>query len=604
MTRSTLLAALAVCTFSASAETTAAAAPAKLSTVVVTASRAEQSSEQLSAATVIIDRAQIELAQANDLAELLRFTAGFDIGRNGGPGQTTSLFVRGGNSNHTLVLIDGVPINNATTGAAALQHIAPAMIERIEVIKGPRASLYGSSAIAAVVNVITRRADQASGQLQASLGAHNASDLSAQGAFVAENGGRLNLLLQRQRSDGIPPVRGSTLGGDYQLRTVQMQGEVPVASALLSAQLWHAEGSVGYTDLFTGSQDLHQETRNRSIRSAVSGKLSEHWSSELALSDAADRVQQRESPDYADTRRSGIAWQNQFSISPQQQLSLGAGYSREQVDSLSFGARVEESRDIREFSAEYLLHAARYSLQANLSGIDHDAFGDQLLWNLELGHDLLDSLRLFALAGTGFRAPSALDRFGFGGNPELDAESSRSLEAGLRWQPSDAWRNELRLFETLVDDLVSFDPSRTSPANPFGSLANIERARIQGLEISSQWQNGSWLAQFSGTLQDPENQTTGATLLRRAKQSAALRFSRKLGHHQLGLNLLASGPRDDFGSELGGYALLNLSAQIQLQPGLLLQARLENALDKDYQTAAGYRHLGATAQLGLNWTLQ
>ena len=203
MTRSTLLAALAVCTFSASAETTAAAAPAKLSTVVVTASRAEQSSEQLSAATVIIDRAQIELAQANDLAELLRFTAGFDIGRNGGPGQTTSLFVRGGNSNHTLVLIDGVPINNATTGAAALQHIAPAMIERIEVIKGPRASLYGSSAIAAVVNVITRRADQASGQLQASLGAHNASDLSAQGAFVAENGGRLNLLLPHVRHFGL-----------------------------------------------------------------------------------------------------------------------------------------------------------------------------------------------------------------------------------------------------------------------------------------------------------------------------------------------------------------------------------------------------------------
>ena len=136
--------------------------------IVVTATREKQDLERTMAPVLVIDRDEIELSLARDLADLLRFHAGLEISRNGGTGQTTSLFVRGTDSNHVLVMIDGIKINPGTIGGAAIQNIRPDMIQRIEVVKGPRSSLYGSDAIGGVINVITRKAD---GQMEFTAGA-------------------------------------------------------------------------------------------------------------------------------------------------------------------------------------------------------------------------------------------------------------------------------------------------------------------------------------------------------------------------------------------------------------------------------------------------
>ena len=130
-------------------------------TIIVTATRTEIPLKDAIVPVTVITREDIELSLATDLSELLRFEAGIDIGRNGGPGQSTSIFLRGSESNHTLVLIDGVRINPGTLGGAAIQHIAPEVIERIEIVKGARSALFGTDAIGGVINIITRRAEDA-----------------------------------------------------------------------------------------------------------------------------------------------------------------------------------------------------------------------------------------------------------------------------------------------------------------------------------------------------------------------------------------------------------------------------------------------------------
>ena len=140
---------------------TTAADMAPGDTIIVTATRTEIPLSDAIVPVTVITREDIELSLATDLAELLRFQAGIDIGRNGGPGQTTSVFMRGTESNHTLVLIDGVRINPGTLGGAAIQHISPEIIERVEIVKGARSALFGTDAIGGVINIITRRADKA-----------------------------------------------------------------------------------------------------------------------------------------------------------------------------------------------------------------------------------------------------------------------------------------------------------------------------------------------------------------------------------------------------------------------------------------------------------
>lgn len=161
----------------------AASEDAPQADIVVTATRSPISVDDAIVPVTVITRQDIEQSLAADLAELLRFEAGLDIGRNGGAGQSTSLFMRGAESNHTLVLIDGVRINPGTVGGAAIQHIAPELVERIEIVKGARSALFGTDAIGGVINVITRREDRA--WLEGSVGG---------GSFATRSGDRKSVV--------------------------------------------------------------------------------------------------------------------------------------------------------------------------------------------------------------------------------------------------------------------------------------------------------------------------------------------------------------------------------------------------------------------------
>jgi vitamin B12 transporter len=233
---------------------------------------------------------------------------------------------------------------------------------------------------------------------------------------------------------------------------------------------------------------------------------------------------------------------------------------------------------------------------------DHQTAGSEPTWNLEYGYALGAHTRVYALTGSGFRAPDATDRFGFGGNPQLEPEHSRNYEAGLRHALSDRQTLEFSAFRNDITDLIEFV---TLSYDPFaGENRNVARARIEGVEAAWAYAGGGWQARVEAIYQDPRNRQDDSLLLRRARESLTVSLSRALGPVLLGFDVLATGDRQDFGYPkpvtLGGYVLANLTAQWQATRSIALAARAENLLNSQYELA----HTFNTPDRGVYLTLR
>lgn len=587
----------------------AAAAPAfaeqpsaELDPVVVTATLSESQLSRTLAPVIVITRAEIERAQAFDLAELLRFHAGLDVARNGGAGQATSVFIRGAESNHTLVMVDGVRINPGTIGGAAFQNLSPEMVERIEVVKGPRSSQWGSDAIGGVINIITRRPAAAlTGEARASAG----SDATWEGALgLAHRGERFEGGVSVDQFDtrGFPAQDAATEDTGHARTSVSGSLATTAGAARLAARHWQAEGKTDYLDFSATRVD--QDFRNSSTLLEATAPVGGGFAARAALTHATDEARQNQSDDYAVTRRSGVELRGDWTGAAAS-VALGAQAYREEADSLVFGTRFDVRTDVAAVFAQGAADAARHHAVVAARYTEHEAFGGHLTGDLEYGFDAWRGGRLIAAAATGFRAPDATDRFGFGGDPDLAPEESRNLELGLRQQLAGAHALSLAAFDNRIEQLIEFV---CLDAFCFtGENRNVARARIRGIEAGWRWRPGAWSATVEGIVQDPIDETTGERLARRAGKSLTASLSRRLGRVDLGGDLLAQGRREDsaFSATVnGGYAIWNATAGWQALPGLMLQARGENLLDKDYATAAGFRSPGRAGYLTLRYALR
>ncbi|MGQ0585920.1 MAG: TonB-dependent receptor domain-containing protein [Gammaproteobacteria bacterium] len=588
-------------------EQVAPEAATQLETVVVTAAGRETPARDALAALVVITREEIERAQATDIAELLRLHAGVEVGRNGGPGAVTSVFIRGGESTHTLVLVDGIRINPSSSGGAALQNISPDAIERIEIVKGPRATLYGSDAIAGVINIITRAPAVPAAEVRGRAGSFGTRDASL---FAAAGDGASGVALQAQhiKSDGFPPQPALTQDRGFRNSTASVRATTRSGEVSFGAQAWLAGGTSEYTGFF-GPAD--QDFRNQVLAVDASATPLPAWALHLGLSRMLDEVTQNQSADFVRTERFALDWSNVIALGAGSHLSLGTWLAREEVRAALFGSAVAEDRDVASAFVQYEVAAGPHRALAALSAADHDAFGTRTDWNAEYGFDLSARTRLVAAAGTGFRAPDATDRFGFGGNPDLEPERARNYEAGVRYEIAPRHGAELRLFRASVDDLVSVEcVGNCFDADPFNDVfmaVNVDEYRNRGAELSWRLDAGGWSANASLLVQEPRSAArpdpcSGTQrLCRRADESAAAGVLRRWNRYSLGLDALAVGERVDFaGAPLAGYALLNLTAGAELGK-FQVGARIENLLDRDYQTAAGFSQAGRSAYLTLGW---
>jgi vitamin B12 transporter len=591
-----------------------------LGDVTVTATRTPLIADQEVAPVIVIGPEQLKLAQGQDLATVLRNYAGLDTAANGGPGEATSLFLRGTNSNHTLVMIDGVKISPGNGFGSALQNIRLTDVERIEIVKGPRASLYGSEAIGGVINIITKKASDG-----LEYGAH----LGAGRYGTYDNGGEVSygagdsdigLSADDYHTDGFPAQVGWPLDSGDQDRTVSAHGRAKLGGVDLGFNHWQSKSYTQYvgTETVAGSVPAAQDSQDAVSAVDVGGHPLANWRSNLNLSHMLDETDQLQldsfappgvsQADFVHTQRNVADWQNDLSLSDAQLLTLGLYTEAEATAYYSFGAGNPENHRVNALYAEDDLDFSDQRLV--LAGRDtHDqSFGDHFTYNIDYGYDLNDTAKLTAGAGTGFRAPTAEERFdAFSGNPALKPESSQNLELGLRQKFGASQSLSLSVFRNKLDELIVFDPTPVPPVYLFGRNQNVGRARVEGLEAEYQLTGGDWSWRTDAILQNPENLDNHTYLLRRARHTLTTNLDWHDDLTTAGVNLLLTGSRTDADFNTGapvtdgGYALLGVSLHRELGAGFAALMRVDNLLDAKYQTASGYNTAGRSLFLQLEY---
>lgn len=578
------------------------AAPA-IENIVVTASRGAEALTDTLAPVTVITRDDIERLQSQDLPDLLIGLPGVNFASNGGPGKSGSLFLRGTESDHVMVLIDGIKVGSATSGSTPLEQIPADQIERIEIVRGPRSSLYGSEAIGGVIQIFTRRGSRKDQTPSFAMGGGSRGDGRMEAGLRGGSGNTwYSLSASGRTTEGVDvrPSLGEPDRDGYRNLTGSLRaGHTFENGAEVSASLLHAEGDNDYD----GSSQNESETRNQVIGLSASLDPSARWHSRVSAGhslDESDNFLDGVFVSQFDTQRDTLSWQNDVQMHPEHKLRVGLDYQNDRVDSTT--AYAETERDNVGVFAVYQGSRGAHDLQLSLREDDNQQFGRNATGGASYGYRFANGLRAVATYGTAFKAPTFNELyFPNFGSPDLDPEEARHVEVSLAASTAGyAWA--LNAFQTRVDDLIAFDADLEAPAN-------IDRARIEGLEaqLGTTWQDLK--LQTYLTWLRPENDAGGAndgnTLPRRRQRSARLDADYAHRRFSAGLSLFgASRGYDNIANttRLPGYATLNLRLGWQVLPQWLLQLEGRNVLDKHYETAATYATYGASVMATVRFT--
>jgi len=606
-----------------------AAAGADPNRIVVTGSREPAAAGWLAADLVVIDAEQIRASTADSIEDLLRREAGLQLSRNGGPGASAALLIRGAGSGNTLVLVDGVRIGSATLGQVEFEGLSLGMVERIEVLRGPGSSLYGADGAGGVVQIFTRRGGQgthagawlAAGQYGAAEGAVHAS--GRMGAFDLAGS------LSHEQLDGVSTLRAGDRFGNHnpdrdgsRRTTAQSQlGWRPaeghrVGLSLLQSKLdsrFDASEFLPPDYAQDPSPDFHNKLDNQIASLEHRGEWNAAWTTTLRASAHEDDLHSGGTViDRFRTRREQLDAQASWRIDADQRLTLAYEGLTEKATSSAFVADLQ--RDNHALVLAWLGALGPVRTQADLRHDDNSAYGQVTTGRLGGSMKLGEAWRVRTLAGSSFRAPSFNDQGypGYGIPPgvydgfDIKPERGVSIEFGVdgRWADVDlsatAWRNRMR-------DLIVYEADRSfcpdDPSYDFGCAANVGHSRMQGLTLSGGWQAGGWQLRGQADFIDAKNADTGARLNRRAAHQFSVSAEYTLGDWRFGAAVLQVGARPDGGATLPEETTLDLKARWQFAAHWTLEAKVINATDEDLQPVRDYQGLGRQAWLGVRYEL-
>ncbi len=558
--------------------------------LVVTATKTSLPKDNVLVPIIIIDAEDIALSGANNVSEILQIMAGVDIATNGGSGQLTSVFMQGANSNHTLVLVNGIKINDMATGIAAIQNINPNIIDRIEIIKAPRTSLYGSNAIGGVINIITNQIFQPGYQVGYKTGSDKTSMLDLSSQFTTEKlqGG---LHFNQYRTDGFPAKQESDVNSGHKNDSLNAFLNFTEDDWFIHSSIWFSSGTTEYLDFF--QSPVSQDFENLSGSIDINKTMSEQWTANLNIGFTTDDLDQNDLVDFNDSKKLFFEWQNNFQVNENHQIVMGAYWADESFEANNYGLMIDTKKQSKALYLEDMIAHGRHRFLAAARLSNKEEIDDKATWNLEYGYAINPVLRLFINSGKAIRNPSGFDLYGFGGNQELTAEESKNVGLGFVLTPANNTSIEFSAFNNKTEDLIAFDYSDFK-------LYNIERTRTQGIESRFQWLVNDWNISVNAKLQNPKNNTTGEVLLRRAKKTLSLGLRRSFGTLDVNLNLLESGSRTDFGGvKLDGYTLANMTLQYHFNEAWLMRAVIQNVSDETYMLADGYNTAKRKVFLGI-----
>lgn len=609
-----LLTALSVTAFSGWAQDSGS------DSLVVTANRFQQPVNTVLAPVTVVTRNDIERWQSHSLIDVMRRLPGVDVAQNGGLGQTSSLFIRGTNSSHVLILVDGVRLNQAgVSGSSDLSQFPVAMVQRVEYIRGPRSAVYGSDAIGGVVNIITTP-DKTGTTLGAGVGSDGYQNYGVSTHQRLGENTRATLLGDYTYTKGFDIVAEGNTGG---LRQPDRDGFMnkTLYGALEHdfSQAWSGFiRGYGYSnrtayegfynsftpDVLVDTRQLYSQTWDAGIRfnqdifhsqliSSYSHTKDYNYDPHLGREDASATIDE--------IKQYNLQWINSVDI---EHGNVGGGIDWQKQTTQPGTNYLDDGYEIRNtgFYLTALQQFGDFTFEGAARSDDNTQFGQHGTWQGSAGWEFIEGYRFVASYGTAFKAPNLGQLYGYGGNKNLDPEESKQWEgafegltAGVTWRLS-GYRND-------IDDMIDYD-------NNLRQYYNIGKVRIKGVEATASFDTGLLTHNIGYDYVDARNAVTDTPLVRRAKQQVKYQLDTQIYDADWSLTYHYLGTRydTDFGTypsqkvKMGGVSLWDVAVSYPVTSHLTVRGKIANLFDKGYETVYGYQTAGREYNLSGSYT--
>jgi vitamin B12 transporter len=628
------------------ASTVSVSASNPINPIIVTATRTPTKASDVLADNVYIGPEEIEQAGQTSLVELLQRQKGVTISSYGTGGSNASVFLRGTTNNQTLVLIDGVRIDDSINGGTNWSVIPLSIIDHIEIVFGPQSSLYGSDAIGGVVQIFTKKGDGPP-KVGASFGygsyGTSISEASINGSTEGDQKIRYSLAASQTLSMGFNTIAPNNKDG---LSASGRTGYVQDSITGRLSQEWSKGQEFGLQFLnsrlnnqlpgLDPQQFIFQQVQNQVSQLGTyslysKNRLMSNWLSLLQVSaqtgsSLTHAPNTPDNPAYDSTlnqRQNTFTWQNDFAIG----TDILQVLAERKTQKMSSNQLNYNNGDFNNFTAPYPMlgfsetrntnsGAIAYQLKrgvhiANLS-LRNDSisgYGPQTTGAAAYGYFFTKEWRANINYGTGFRAPTFNDLYFPGyGNTAVLPEKSKNTEAGLHYEKP-GLEGHVVVFSNSISNLIQVSNSDSCPVGTgfFGCASNVASAKITGSTLSGATQISSLNLKGSFTQQNPVNEGTNTTLIKQAKQYGNVAAEYLYLKLTTGVGATFSGRRDDFqgaNTGMGGYTIFNLYANYNLEKDLSIFARWNNAFNKTYQLSYGYNTPGSNVFVGLRYAMK
>lgn len=593
-----------------------------LDPVVVTGTREAQSLRSAISDIALIDNKTLRDSGVTTIEDALQRFGGLQMLKNGGPGHASGYLLRGVGTNSTVVLVDGVRVGSASLGQASFEALSIDQIDRIEVLRGPASGLYGADAVGGVIQIFTKRGQGPFNlTANAAVGEYGSRDLSV-GVSGEQAGFDYAASIGRETSDGASVIRPNDSFGNYNPdddgfgRTVATGrvGFTPAKGHRIGLSATYSKLNSQYDSsnfLPDFNSDATPDFRNHLKTSVLAadyrGELSALWTTSLQVARSTDDSDSG-SPGFMSrykTERDQITWQNTLHVARGQQVVVAYEHLKDRVETDNYIG--SPKRTNKAVFAGYTGEFGPAAIEASLRSDDNSAYGTNTTGGIGASYALSSSLKVRALAGTTFRAPTYNDLYFPGyGVSTLQPEKGRSVEVGLNWASANSSAG-VTVYRNKVRNLIGYQPIVNGTECPagyqYGCAGNTSRATLQGVTLDGAHRLGNLKLRATVDFLDATDDDTGSRLIRRAAHQESVSADYDTGVWSVGSSLVFVGARPD-GGQLGGYGTVDVRAAWRFLPQWRLEAKVLNVGDRDVQPVRDYQALGRQAWIGVRYDMK